>query len=375
MMTFPFLGKNLLILMKIDHIVLSFLLVTLLLHGSSCIELNSAKVNEDYATSSKLEEKSFSQSDLKITQVDLLTAAGLSFDSMKDYFTQFSLRGFAETFVTLTLSGFGDKSFLVMIVASMSFNKLTVTIASFFALSLMGLVSIVLGVEVVKFLPGYAINLISISLFLVMGIRMMLEGLDLPEEETEKKGEHKFQEDSYLAISVCEDQVSNTNIEVGECEKIFLDNKSNISFIEKCGEPYNTDVPQDIIDDHQYLAYKLELKYGKTIPQFNNFLYEFCQIFMLVFLGELGDKSQVSTIYMANQTTVFTVLIAVITSNVVISILCVLFGKLISDRLSLKSIYIYAGGAFVMFGMIALFCSMQQDFSIFDYRLNGSIAN
>ncbi len=269
------------------------------------------------------------------------------------YFDNFTFKGFMESFITFSISGFGDKSFFVTTVACLSFNNFTVMIASFFALTLMGIISIFVGIEATKLIPGYVINLISVSLFLIMGIKMMLEGLEMRDEAIEEQieiGDGKDQEDNY------------------ESENSLTEKKAR-RVIEN-DEIYNSDINNEEQEKNILIRNNKSSKSrfsGINYPHMNTFIYEFSQIFMIVFLGELGDRSQISTIYMVNQTSVCNVLLAVIFANIILSVLSVLFGNFISKRFSMKNLYLYTGGSFVLFGMITLFVTMQEDFGIFDY--------
>lgn len=395
----------------------------------------------------------------------------------------FNIKGFTETFGALLLSGFGDQSFFVTTVASLSFNKWTVSFASFFALTLIGIVSIVIGSEALNIMPSYIIDMLSISLFLIMGTKMILEGLEMPEDaklpdsnDKESTLINKYSEDNVVKYNessrnsntllgknninnnsytttdisnyidssfdcnnnlICSNSnILNNNLEVNintdlnisndiknidissssirklkgytkntsdkkvtkedvkymnrekkyinmtsgqlEKEKEFCEN-SVCKFIDN-EELYNS----DFVNDEDYLLiknrekyiktlhyHKLEFKYAKYNPYLSSFFYEFSQIFMIVFLSNLGETSQISTMYMANQTTLCNVLAAVIISNIILSLMSVWLGKLISDRLSLKNLYIYTGGAFIFFGTVALFASLQIDFKIFNYDAIG----
>ena len=323
----------------------NIILITLLLFAA-----NTASSESTIAKSTKLKlrpvyvEPTYENTDLNT----------YAWYEIHNYFQNFSLNGFSESLTTLTLSGFGDKSFFVTTVASISFNNWTVAIASFFALSIMGLISVFLGVEATKFIPAVAINLISVSLFLLMGIKMMLEGLEMNENKKEDSLEESIDNDSN---GCCDEK-----------EKIINEKKAH--FIIENDEIYNSDINieenEAIINIGDFKP-KLEFPNNSYNPIINNFIYEFSQIFMVVFLGELGDRSQISTMYMTNQTTICNVVSSVIVSNIILSALSVMFGQFISQKLSMKSIYIYTGGSFVLFGMITMFICMQEDFRIFDY--------
>lgn len=85
--------------------------------------------------------------------------------------------------ISLFISGFGDKSFFVSTIASVNYNKFIAAFASFVALLFMGIISLILGIEISQFCPLYVINLVSSLLFVGMGVKMIIDGLNTAEDE------------------------------------------------------------------------------------------------------------------------------------------------------------------------------------------------
>lgn len=80
----------------------------------------------------------------------------------------------------------------------------------------------------------------------------------------------------------------------------------------------------------------------------------FCKVFVLIFFSEIGDRSQISTIYLTSTFDKFIVLLGVIISSFILSVLAVFGGKIISDKISEKKLTASAGILFVFFGLGAL---------------------
>eukprot|EP00340_Litonotus_pictus_P001689 CAMPEP_0170514518 /NCGR_PEP_ID=MMETSP0209-20121228/1099_1 /TAXON_ID=665100 ORGANISM="Litonotus pictus, Strain P1" /NCGR_SAMPLE_ID=MMETSP0209 /ASSEMBLY_ACC=CAM_ASM_000301 /LENGTH=238 /DNA_ID=CAMNT_0010798647 /DNA_START=764 /DNA_END=1483 /DNA_ORIENTATION=+ len=90
--------------------------------------------------------------------------------------------------------------------------------------------------------------------------------------------------------------------------------------------------------------------------------YQFFQIMMLVLLGEIGDRSQVSIIYISNSNSFSVVLGAIVISNFLLCILSVLCGQLLATRFSIRTLTIVSGWLFVLLGFIALMITLATDF-------------
>ncbi len=77
--------------------------------------------------------------------------------------------------------------------------------------------------------------------------------------------------------------------------------------------------------------------------------------FTAVFLAELGDKTQLSTIMLAASTkTAWSVFLGSATALVLSSFLCVLIGDTVCRVVPLHIIKYFAGGAFVVIGLLML---------------------
>ena len=74
---------------------------------------------------------------------------------------------------TIFLSGLFDKSFFITAFMAMKYSKWVVLTSTTLSLSLIGILSVYLGITINKYIPVIAIDLIAISLFLIFGILMI----------------------------------------------------------------------------------------------------------------------------------------------------------------------------------------------------------
>jgi putative Ca2+/H+ antiporter (TMEM165/GDT1 family) len=87
---------------------------------------------------------------------------------------------------------------------------------------------------------------------------------------------------------------------------------------------------------------------------------QFLNVLSLVCIGEIGDRSQISIIYISNQAGFSTVLTAIIIANVVLSILSVLCGKLLANSFSINKISIISGSCFIIMGVYSLISELIE---------------
>jgi len=183
--------------------------------------------------------------------------------------------------------------------------------------------SVFLGVTINKFVPAIWIDIFSVALFLFFGIKMTLEGLQMPKNEDLIK-----LEDVHRKI------IENSTTDQ-EHDKLIIRGNENVSFQEVHKEC------NDLISEQT----------DKNYQQLNVFF----KIFILIFASEIGDRSQISTIYLTNNFDKIIVIIAVLVAQNLLTVIAVLFGVLISHKISERNLTIIAGSSFLIFGFIVLY--------------------
>jgi putative Ca2+/H+ antiporter (TMEM165/GDT1 family) len=88
---------------------------------------------------------------------------------------------------------------------------------------------------------------------------------------------------------------------------------------------------------------------------------QFVNVFSLVCIGEIGDRSQISIIYISNQAGFNIVLTAIVVANIILSILSVLCGKLLANSFSINKISIISGSCFIIMGFYALITEIIEN--------------
>jgi putative Ca2+/H+ antiporter (TMEM165/GDT1 family) len=181
-------------------------------------------------------------------------------------------------------------------------------------MGLMSLLAVFLGETLPYYVSNVTINYFASIIFTILGLKMIYEGYSLP-TETETKSILYF-----FTLSV---------VIVGENNQIKYDSIS--------------------VDDSKSTALNEDI----DMTMKNN-LKVFFQGFVLILLSELGDKSQISTIYLSSTEKPLHVFLASIIAQYSLSLIAVYFGNFISDKISEKNLTIFAGVMFLIFAMYTL---------------------
>jgi len=75
-------------------------------------------------------------------------------------------------------------------------------------------------------------------------------------------------------------------------------------------------------------------------------------------LSELGDKSQISTIYLSATVKPLHVFIASVVAQYILSIMAIFFGNFIADKVSERNLTIFAGIMFLVFAIITTYSAI-----------------
>jgi putative Ca2+/H+ antiporter (TMEM165/GDT1 family) len=428
----------------------------------------------------------------------------------KNFYAEENFVKISKATTTIFLSGLFDKSFFITAFMAMKYSKLIVLFSTTLSLSLIGIISVYLGLTINQYFSTVWIDSFAVALFLIFGVHMIHEGFYMKEDEQtevqilgrknaggdflnsekdEEKGfiannsdDFNMENNSFIDTNnkICDcnvekksfkilkykqqDQISesknfknnkckiidnnevapsmtyssnyisnvgnnNTNKEdlntpnknpndknnnspagdllnsVGNCEKTLNDKIHNISISEvstvetsfcceksrefycniknnsirtlnKIGDKnhYNQIAVADLkenfnhnnysnkylnkcekegINNNQKKAKIQEIDSAKCLC--DNSIQVFSKIFFLIFFSEIGDRSQISTIYLTTNFDKFSVIIAVVVSSTVLTVLAVFGGKLLANKISEKKLTIFAGWVFIVFGLIALY--------------------
>lgn len=222
----------------------------------------------------------------------------------------------------IIVSEIGDKTFLIAAIMAMKHSRLVVFTAAFLSLVVMSILSALLGHVVPNLIPKAYTDILAALLFLFFGVRMLYEAYHMDadggqEEMTEVEEELKEAEDRERVHKL-------EALEVGGMEP--EESERRMSKAEKAKEG---------------LMNLMQLMFSPV----------FVQTFVLTFLGEWGDRSQISTIALAAANNVYWVTAGVIVGHSMCTGLAVIGGRMLAAKISVRTVTFAGAILFLVFGV------------------------
>ncbi|CAH0560054.1 unnamed protein product [Brassicogethes aeneus] len=221
------------------------------------------------------------------------------------------LHAFAASFSVILVSEIGDKTFFIAAIMAMRHPRLTVFLGAISALALMTVLSALFG-WLANVIPKAYTFYISTALFAIFGLKMLKEGCSMSPDE----GHEEF-------------------------EEVQTD-------LRKKDEEYEK---QAMLPDPESGGSRKT----KTDSVFSAVSRILLQSFTLTFLAEWGDRSQLTTIILGAREDVYGVIIGGILGHSICTGLAVIGGRMIAQKISVKTVTIIGGIVFLLFAFSALF--------------------
>lgn len=250
---------------------------------------------------------------------------------------------FLLAFVMILFSEIGDKTFLVAALMAMRHDRLVVFTAAFSALIAMTILSAVLGHAVPTLLPRRFVAIAASLLFLVFGARLLREGLAMPKDsgvsEEMEEVEAELEEKEALAARSkggshrkAPSMMNPYMLESGRGRQ--SGSRGRPSLPEKPRSP-STD------SDRSRSPGETSTSLPKLLGGLNNLLSlilspAWVQTFVMTFLGEWGDRSQIATVAMAAGQDYWWVTGGAITGHMICTGIAVLGGRALAGRVSMR---------------------------------------
>lgn len=209
------------------------------------------------------------------------------------------LQAFTASLLLITISELGDKTFFIAVILSMRYDHRTVFSSVLSALALMTVLSVLLG-QAVSLLPKTYTHYGAIALFLIFGVKLIIDAIRMAPNSTEEV--------------------------VKEAQETVEEQKQQIA------------IP---------LFGKMLARY----PQIGIWI----QAFVMTFLAEWGDRTQISTIALAAANDPVFVTLGAILGHGICTVIAVIGGRLVAGRISERVITGIGGVLFLIFGVTAYF--------------------
>lgn len=254
-------------------------------------------------------------------------------------------------------SEIGDKTFLVAALMAMRHDRMVVFSAAYGALVAMTVLSALLGHAVPSLISPHVTNYLAAGLFLVFGVRMLIEARGIsPDEgvsEEMKEVEMELEEKEHEAARRAgrRSSVSPYVLESGRAPRKHRSSGGPGRLPSPPSSPSSAG-SRDVSPSRGS-----SLK--SAIDGFTNLLSlllspAWVQTFVMTFLGEWGDRSQIATIAMAAGQDYWWVTAGALGGHAICTGVAVLGGKAIAGKVSLRTVTMGGAIAFLVFGVLYL---------------------
>ncbi|CCH44716.1 Transmembrane protein [Wickerhamomyces ciferrii] len=226
----------------------------------------------------------------------------------------------------IVVSEIGDKTFLISALMAMRHSRILVFTASFASLAVMTVLSGIVGHALPTLISQRVTQFLASFLFIVFGFKLTKEGLEMSKD---------LGVEEELAEVEEELEVTDINHELNDLESNQRNRRPSNPNIERDAKLINT-----AMENFKSLC-------GLILDPV------WIQVFIMIFLGEWGDRSQIATIAMAAGSDYWSVISGAVIGHGLCTAAAVIGGKMLASRISMRTVTL--GGAFAFFVFAILY--------------------
>eukprot|EP00794_Sanderia_malayensis_P007013 gene7013-7798_t len=226
------------------------------------------------------------------------------------------LHAFIASISVIIVSELGDKTFFIAAIMAMRHSRLIVFAGAICALGLMTILSAFLGYATTVIPRKYTFY-ISTALFALFGLKMLKEGYDMDPNQAEEEYEE-------VSMELKKKDEENAKQQIGS-----------------------------VVQDAETGIIKSENPRRRFLRRLLSPI--LLQAFTMTFLAEWGDRSQLTTIILATREDPFGVTIGGTIGHALCTGLAVIGGRLIAQKISVRTVTIIGGVVFLLFALSAFF--------------------
>jgi Ca2+/H+ antiporter, TMEM165/GDT1 family len=240
------------------------------------------------------------------------------------------------SFTMILFSEIGDKTFIVAALMAMRHPRMVVFTSAFAAMIVMTVLSAMLGHAVPTLIPKWLTNFLAAALFLVFGVKMFLEARNMsPDEgvgEEMKEVEMELEEKEHQQRNLSRRR-SSVSPYVLESGRGVRKSRSNTNRLPSPPESPATSSRDNSPSRQSFVS--------NALVGINNLFSlllspAWVQTFVMTFLGEWGDRSQIATIAMAAGQDYWWVIGGALGGHFICTLAAVLGGAAIAGKVSLR---------------------------------------
>lgn len=252
---------------------------------------------------------------------------------------------FVLSLTMILVSEVGDKTFLVAALMAMKHDRLVVFSAAFGALFVMTILSAVLGHAVPALIPKRITSFLAAGLFFVFGAKLLREGLKMDPDEGVGAEMHEVEQE----LAAKEKEFEPNGSMSADALEMGLNGRSARSK-GRLNSPARS--PSQSPSRTKKSKSAGGFLYGATNLCSLLLSPVWVQTFVMTFLGEWGDRSQIATIAMAAGQDYWWVTLGATVGHAICTGVAVIGGRAIAGRVSMKVVTVGGAIAFLAFGLI-----------------------
>ena len=206
------------------------------------------------------------------------------------------LHGLFQAFSLIIFSEIGDKTFLIAAILAMRHPRLVVFLGAFSSLAVMSVLSAEMGHLLPALIPRQYTQFAAAVLFLIFGAKMLTEARAMKGGSGKIKEEMKEAEEEIEEDDAGEGTRSGLVVPLEDMEEGYSPGIVTENGLE--GKEGSTIKPQAQSSEKQTCPRKARASWAEGARNFCSLFLGpvFVQAFVLTFLGEWGDRSQIATI-------------------------------------------------------------------------------
>jgi len=268
------------------------------------------------------------------------------------------LHGFVESLSVILVSEIGDKTFFIAAILAMSNNKLTVFLGAISALAVMTILSALLGFVVTTFIPREYTYYTCTAIMFLFGVKMLWEAWRMkPNESEETQREVEEEVAARHGSSPSLSSRPQDEEEGAKEEEMKNMNPCEEDDIEKC-DKNETKTEEKPPRKALHVQIREKSWFGKKCLKIFKL---FTNTFIMTFLAEWGDRSQLATIVMAGINDVSGVCIGGVLGHFICTGLAVICGALIAKKVSVRMVTLVGALVFIGFAVASLFIDPYEE--------------
>ncbi|KAI8363561.1 hypothetical protein B0O80DRAFT_476797 [Mortierella sp. GBAus27b] len=239
----------------------------------------------------------------------------------------------------IIVSEIGDKTFFIAAIMAMKHPRLLVFSAALSALFVMSVLSAAFGHAVPNLIPRTYTNYLATLLFFCFGIRMFIDGYKMTEEDAQHELEEVSQE---------------------------LQDKEDLELLQRAeaGSTTTPNADEDAQDNSDLVggAKASKKKQSSGLVNLFQLLFSpvFVQTFIMTFLAEWGDRSQIATIALAAAHDMAWVSVGAVFGHSLCTGVAVIGGRMLASKISVRTVTLAGAVVFEIFALVSLYESIYD---------------